>query len=74
MSHLCTPVASALKAVYLPATILLGMLLISVDSTQVPSLFDLIHSFLHTCINLAFTYKALGEQLLCARKGPCRAQ
>lgn len=47
---------------------LLGRLFILVAPTQVPSFFDLIHSFLHTCIQLAFIRKALGEQLLGARK------
>lgn len=74
VSYLCTPVSSAPKAVDLPATMLLGLLLILVASSQVPSLFDCLHSFLHSCIRLALIEKALGEQLLCARKGPHRAQ
>lgn len=64
VSYLCIPVLSTLKAVNIPAIMLLGLLLILVAPTQVPSFFDLIHSFLHTCIQLAFIRKALGEQLL----------
>lgn len=48
---------------------LLGMQLISVDPAPAPFLSDGPHSLLHARIHVAVPCKALGEQLLCARKG-----
>ena len=39
-----------------------------VDSTQLPSSLDFIHSFFNMCIHLGFIYKPLGEHLLCPRR------